>query len=530
MKVHKLPLSDTGIYGKLMMDYIEDHPALREFYKYSPAAASIPDAIRDRNEFPFHREELAHQLHEQHRAYYSRFPKLEAQVEKLRAQNTYTVTTGHQPCIAGGPLFFFYKLITTINLAKQLNEQYRDYHFVPVFWLGAEDHDLDEVNNVFLHGKTVRWHRHQTGATGRMSTEGITTFIEELKDLFRNEPFAAKAVEILERAYVAHGNLADATRDFALSFFGYEGLLVLDADRPGLKKLLRPVIQQELAVQPSFQLLTATNEILGKSYKLQVNPREINLFYLDDQLRERIVRDERGHYDIVNTDLDFTKEFILDLADKQPERFSPNVILRPVYQEIILPNLAYIGGPGEISYWLQLKSTFEHYQVFYPMLVPRNNAVILPTRQLEKFAQLGFHYEDVFREFDELSREWLTTQEDLSQQVEEAKNALQEAFNKLSVSFAAVDATLDATVRAEAQKTINNLENLLRKGNAALKRKHEVALNQMRTILEKANPNDTPQERLVNVFQFFPRHGDALIQQLITHLIPLSSEMIILEE
>lgn len=530
MKAHTLPLAETGIYGKLMMDYLEGHPALREFYKYLPAVASVPDVIRDRKEFPFHRDELADELLNQHRAYFSRYPVLEAQIGKIREENTFTVTTGHQPCIAGGPLYFIYKLITTINFAKKLNDEYKEYHFVPVFWLGAEDHDLDEVNNVFLHGKTIRWQSHQTGATGRMSLDGAEEFIQELKAVFAKEQFAGDALDILERAYLSQNNLADATRDFALSFFGNEGLIVLDADRPVLKKLLKNVVRQELAIQPSFRLLTETNEKLGKNYKLQVNPREINLFYLDDQLRERIVRDDKGHFDIVNTDLDFTKEFILDLADKQPERFSPNVILRPVYQEIILPNIAYIGGPGEISYWLQLKSVFEHYEVSFPMLVPRNNAVILPGRQVEKFIQLGFTLKDVFRSYDELSKEWLSTQEDLSQQVATAKNDLQKIYAQLASGFSVVDATLESSVMAEAQKTMNSLENLLKKGNAALKRKHEVALNQIKNVLEKAAPNDSPQERLVNIFQFFPRHGTALINDLLNHFEALSGEMVMFEE
>ncbi|MFN8153472.1 MAG: bacillithiol biosynthesis cysteine-adding enzyme BshC [Bacteroidia bacterium] len=530
MKAHKLPLSETGIYGKMMMDYLEGHPLLREFYKYIPAIESFPDAIRDRMEFPFHREELAGELTDQHRAWFGKYPQLEQQINTLRSNNTFTVTTGHQPCLAGGPMFFFYKLITTINLAHRLNEKYSDYHFVPVFWLGAEDHDLDEVNHVFLHGKTIRWSSHQTGATGRMSTAGLDTFLSELKSLFANDQFADNAIALLERAYLGETNLADATRAFALQFFAQEGLLVLDADRPSLKKFLRNVIHQELAIQPSFQLLVATNEKLSRNYKLQVNPREINLFYLDDQLRERIVRDERGHYDIVNTDLDFSKEFILDLADRQPERFSPNVILRPVYQEIILPNIAYIGGPGEIAYWLQLKSTFEHYQVFYPMLVPRNNGVILPSRMLGKFIQMGFDNKDVFRAFDVLSREWLSSQEDLSSKMEETRQSLQQVFDALAASFESIDPTLAPSVKAEAQKAVNSLENLMRKGNAALKRKHEVALNQIRNILEKASPNDTPQERLVNIFQFYPRHGDALVQALLTLMEPFSSEMIIIEE
>lgn len=530
MQTHKLPLSDTGIYGKLMMDYIEGNPALRPFYKYTPSITSIPEIIEDRKQFAFHRELLAGELEDQHRTYFHRFPLLASQIERIRDENTFTVTTGHQPCLAGGPMFFIYKLVTTINLSRTLCEKYPDYHFVPVFWLGAEDHDLDEVNHVVIHGKTIRWQSNQKGATGRMSTAGLDVFIEEIREIIGNDALADQAVSLLKEAYLSHVNLADATRAFALALFGEHGLLVLDADRPALKKVMQGVFHQELALQVSRQFVDTTSEELGRTYKIQVTPREINLFYLDDQLRERIVLDEKGHFEVVNTDLEFTKDFIVDLVDRQPERFSPNVILRPLYQEMILPNLAYIGGPGELAYWLQLKEMFAQLQVSYPMLVPRNNALIVPARALSKFRQLGFELKDMFRPYETLAKEWLSSQEDLSDSVEGVKSEVHKMFEQLSMVFTAVDPTLSPAVMAEAQKTMNSLDNLMKKGNAALKRKHEVALNQIKLLVDKVNPNDQPQERLVNLFQFYPRHGNALLDQIITEMTPLSGDMMIIEE
>lgn len=513
-----------------MMDYIEGNPALRPFYKYAPSFESIPEVIEDRKQFALNRETLAAELEDQHRVYFNRFPLINEQINSIRNENTFTVTTGHQPCLAGGPMFFIYKLITTINFSRRLNSMFPDYHFIPVFWLGAEDHDLDEVNHVVIHGKTIRWQSHQSGATGRMSTGGLDQFIDEIKEVIGKDPLADQAVALLEKAYKSHQNLADATREFALSLFGDHGLLVLDADRPSLKKLLKGVLHKELALQISRQLVADTSEELGRNYKIQVTPREINLFYLDEQLRERIVLDEKGHFEVVNTDLEFSKDFILDLVDRQPERFSPNVVLRPLYQELILPNLAYIGGPGELAYWLQLKEMFAQLQVSYPMLVPRNNAAIVPARAIAKFQQLGFELKDMFRPYETLTKEWLSRQEDVSDRVEDVKSETQRLFEQLSRKFAEVDPTLSPAVMAEAQKTINSLDNLMKKGNAALKRKHEIALNQIRIVVDKVNPGDQPQERLVNLFQFYPRHGHSILDHLMSAMEPLNEKMVILEE
>lgn len=528
MQVHQIPLSDSGIYGKLMMDYIEGYPQLRPFYKYVPALDSFPDVVKERSNFPFHREVLCTELTAQHSRYFTEFPVLQQQIELLKQENAFTVTTGHQPCVAGGPLYFLYKIITTIRLAKSLNERYPDQKVVPVFWMGAEDHDLDEINSVFVFGKTVKWGTRQTGATGRMSTEGMDAFVQELETLLGQEPFAGDVLEKLRKAYLGHSNLADATREFVLQLFASEGLLVLDADRPSLKKIFARIAREEVSTQSAFHIVNTTSEKLGEHYKLQVNPREINLFYLDEQLRERIVLDEKGHYEIVHTDLEFTREFLVDLIDHQPERFSPNVILRPLYQEMILPNLAYIGGPGELAYWMQLKDMFEHYQASFPVLVPRNNGLILPSRPLEKFQQLGFDKKDMFRSYDELSKVWLSGQENLQDDITKTTDAVKAAYDQLAAAFAKTDPTLAASVQAEAQKVVNGLDNLSKKGTAALKRKHEVALNQLKTLLDKVNPDDEPQERLVNFLQFYPKMGPEMIQVFLKEMKPLSFEMTVM--
>jgi len=521
MDVHHLPIADSGLYGKMMLDYIEGHPQLRPFYSYSPALSSFPDVIEARKEFPFHRAVLADEMLVQHQPYLNRFPGLVKQIDALRSDQTFTVTTGHQLCLATGPLYFIYKIVTTINLCRQLQQQFPACTFVPVYWMASEDHDIEEINHFHLFSETLKWETKESGRTGRLSTGGISLLIQEVERLCGNNPFTTDAISLLKSAYEQHQHLSDATRELVLTLFGEQGLLVVDADRYSLKKLFAHVIHEELMLHPSFEIVNATTGRLAHHYKTQLSPREINLFYVDAGLRERIVKDEKGGYHVLNTDLDFSREFILDLVEKQPERFSPNVVLRPLYQESVLPNIAYVGGPGEIAYWLQLKDVFEHYNVFFPLLVPRNNALILPARPLEKFLHLGFDRKDVFRTFDDLSKQWLSTQEDLSVGINASSEKLQEIYKMLTLLFTKADPTLAASVQGELQKVLNRLENLEKKGNAALKRKHEVVLNQLRVILDKVNPGGHAQERHVNFLQFYSMHGPGFINDLMQQLYPL---------
>ena len=530
MKVLQLPLSEIGFYSKLMLDYTEGHPDLVPFYKYIPHLNSFPDVIENRNQFPFHRVELVSELNAQNNSYFEKFPLVKSNVDSIANANTFTVTTGHQLCIAGGPSYFIYKIISTIKLAQELKAKYPQYNFVPVYWMATEDHDIEEINHVHVYGKKLIWETKEQGASGRLKTDSTPKFLEELADLFKNEAYGNEVAVLLNEAYSNHSTLAEATRSFVLSLFGELGLVVINADSAPLKKLFSSIIRDELDEQASSSIVEKTSARLEKNYKVQVNPREINLFYLDEQLRARIVLDDHQNYKVLQTDLKFSREFIHDLVDKQVERFSPNVVLRPLYQEKILPNLAYIGGPGELAYWLQLKDLFEHYSVSYPVIVPRNNAVIVPSKAIDKFTKLGFSEKDLFRNFDDLVREWLATQEEIAPGIDDAKGKLKSIYTELEKLFLVADPTLAPSVQAEMQKVSNGLDNLGKKGQAALKRKHEVALNQIQSVLDKVNPNQTPQERYENFLGFYAKFGEVILQRLLESFQPFSFEMVVVSE
>src|SRR5919199_2606988 len=364
MDCQYLPLSSTGQFSQLFLDYLDQTDSLTPFYSRFPTLAAFKEQLKDKNFDQSKRRILVESLERQYEGITNK-----PDFSVLLQPNTFTVTTGHQLNIFTGPLYIVYKLITTIKLARQLQEAYPDYTFVPVYWMATEDHDFAEINHFSLFGKNYAWQTEQRGAVGRMNPQ-------ELQSLFGQIP---EKLTLFEEAYLKQQTLADAVRYYINELFGAEGLVCLDADDAALKRVFAPIMRDELVHQHSGQLVQEQTELLANTgYKTVIAPRDINLFYLDEQLRERIERIEDGTYKIVHTKIRFSESELLAILDEHPERFSPNVVLRPLYQETILPNLAYIGGPSEVPYWLQLKKVFDHFQTPFPILMPRNFAMYVP--------------------------------------------------------------------------------------------------------------------------------------------------------
>ena len=530
MKRISVDINVAGLRSKVVNDYVNGHPDLKPFYNYSPNWNSFSNAIEDRKGFDVNRNLLVNELTSQHQDFYEFYPKLIQNIELLKSETTFTVTTGHQLCVAGGPLFFLYKIITTINLAKGLKQRFPEYNFVPVYWMATEDHDFEEISSIFLFNKTLKWEQAIKGATGRIPTASLPPFLDELIAMFGEGNNAEDLKKILNESYYREVSLSAATRHFVLSLFGEDGLVVMDADNRNLKASFEKVLKDELLNQPSFKLVSDTNEKLSENYKVQVIPRALNLFYLDNELRERLVQAPDEHFEVVNTELAFRKQILLDVLDQKPEFFSPNVVLRPVYQEFILPNLAYVGGPGEIAYWLELKTVFEHHHVFYPMLVPRNHALILNEKTYTKFTQLGFKLEDIFNEEQSLVSDFVATLDESKLNIVEEKEQIAAIYTAIQSRFNSVDPTLSGAVAAEQQKAINGLENLDKKLIGALKRRNEVELAQIKNLTLAVNPNRKPQERELNFIPFYLRGGKAFIQDLKDNLEPFDNSLSILIE
>ncbi len=530
MNVNYIDYSATGYFAKPIVDYLNQNSKLSPFIAFNPDIEGFRRAIAKRN-FTGDRKILAEAIEKQYqKTLGGDIPDaVKENLALLEQSNTFTITTGHQLNIFTGPLYFIFKIVTAINLAKELKEKFPEKNFVPVYWPATEDHDFEEINHTEIQGRKIHWNENATGATGRLSTKTLSEAVKEYKSCLGISANSQQLSDLIDKAYCSNKTLAEATRYFVHSLFKAYGLIIIDADDRVFKKQFADVIKRDLLESNSFKNITESSEMLRQAgYKTQVNAREVNFFYLLDNLRERIVL-EGEKYFVLNTDISFSKEEMICEIEDYPERFSPNVILRPLYQELILPNIAYIGGGAEIVYWLQLKSNFDFYEVDFPVLILRNSALIATEGFSQKLSRLGLNPEDLFRDTELIKREWVLKNSEHILNLEDEMKDFRCVFERLKLRTYKIDPTLTPSTQAVKVRLMKALSNLEKKMIKAEKRNHQDALSQLDSIKSKYFPANGLQERKENFGSFYVKYGPSFIEMLIKVFKPLDFKFTILE-
>jgi bacillithiol synthase len=529
MNSYQIPFSDLPMLAKMDKAYAEQALDLRPFFKYPVDIQNFIQIINDKSKEVINRPVLVESLRKQ-------YQKLQnptwgnENIEKLLQNNTFTVTTAHQPSLLTGPLYFVYKIFSTIRLSEILKEKHPNFHFVPVFVIGGEDHDFEEVNFAKIFNKKLVWEANEKGSVGMMQTQNLKIVLEELKEMLGNNEHAQNIFKIIKNAYTQFDVYQDATQNLLNELFGKYGLLVLNMNDADLKRLFIPTMRRELVEQRSKHLVEATQTKLEKAgFKAQAFARPINLFYLRDQLRERIV-EINGVYSALNTDFTWTKDEILAELEANPQHFSPNVILRPLYQETVLPNLAYIGGGGELAYWLERKSQFKHFGLNFPMLIRRNSVLWLDKLGQERLEKLNIQLTDLTGDIDVFIKKYITNSTNDLINLQTEKEQFNEIFAAIAEKAKLIDPTLEKNVLAEQTKQLQVLVNIEAKLLKSEKQKQETTIQQIRTLAQKYFPNGGLQERTDNFLPFYVKHGTQFFEVLKQLLNPLEQGMIVIQE
>ncbi|HAD11659.1 MAG TPA: bacillithiol biosynthesis cysteine-adding enzyme BshC [Saprospirales bacterium] len=530
MRKSILDYSRVSQLAKTDIAYAIGDERLIPFYQFTPDLDTFQKVIEEKAGRKYPRTDLVETLRHQYQSLPEK--KIVAQnIAALQEESTFTIVTAHQPTLFAGPLYFFYKALTTIRLALEVERKSTGKHrVVSVFVLGSEDHDLEEVNKVNLFGKQLVWQPNESGPVGSMSTASLKDVLAEFSAILGEDDRARALFQRIERCYTGSETFAGATQALLHEFLGDLGLVVLNMNDPRLKKHFIPVIRAELLEQPSFRLVSETiAQLSGNGFKTQATPREINLFYMLPGKRERIVR-EQDTYQVLNTSIQFTQEQILEELEQHPERFSPNVVLRPLYQEMILPNLAYVGGGGELAYWLERKSLFQYFQIPMPMLVRRHSILWLDRDVLKKLHKAGFTASEFFADTDTLIRNFVEKHASAEVSLEPQIQTLRSMYQQLAEKAKAIDPTLEGSLMAESVKAISGLEQWQSRLVRAEKQKHETALQQIRSLKEKLFPAGGLQERHDNIWPYLLKYGDEFIGLILQYLEPFDPGFVILEE
>jgi bacillithiol biosynthesis cysteine-adding enzyme BshC len=510
MQLHRVALTETNAFSNFFTDYIERKDKLKPFYGLFPEPGNFKQQI-DAKSASFskqHRDVLKQSLLKQ----YGKLKvtdKVASNIESLSDPKTFTITTGHQLNIFTGPLFFVYKVVAVINACKQLTNLHPGYRFVPVFWMASEDHDYEEIKSFSLYGKKYAWETQQSGAVGRFNPKSIEKLFGEIPG----------DISIFKDAYLKYPTLADSARHYVNELFGNEGLVVIDGDDASLKSLFKPVIREDVLQQVSKKLVEEKNkQLTDLGYHTQVFARDINFFYLDNGVRGRIEKIDDA-FVVVDKQIKFSQQEIEALIESNPEKFSPNVILRPVYQEVILPNLAYVGGPAEMIYWLQLKGIFDRFNIPFPVLLPRSFALYVEKQHLAKWEKTTLEISDLFREKNYLFNHWVVKNTHHNLTLGNELRNLQGMMDDVRKRALNIDSTLGPLVGAEATKFSKGIEKIERKMLKAEKRLHQEKLNQIETVKDALFPNGKLQERTDNFLSFYQK-DPAFISKMIEALDP----------
>jgi bacillithiol synthase len=522
MNVEAIPFEKTGLLSPLIKALLSNEPIVHPLIHLPASYENLARASGSRPHSQDSRRVLVDVVRKQ---YTNLNPStlVELNLKKLEGQSSVTITTGHQLCLLTGPMFSILKIASVIHICEKLNELNSGISHVPIFWMASEDHDLEEINHVYAKNQKLEWETPLAGISGRLAVEGIPEVLRSAEEQFHQELQALPLWSIVKTCY-AKGTLADATRCLVNELFGHRGLIILDADNPDLKSLFVKQMKQDIEGEFLEPLTSTTHYIHEHGFKTQVNPRECNLFYLKGNQRLRIDKTETGFKTVDGTS-QWNKHEISAEVDAHPERFSPNVVLRPLYQETILPNIGYVGGPGEIAYWLQLKRVFDHAQVPFPQLIHRSSALFITHPMKRKLEKLQLEPTHLFSDSHEMESrlvmgEFPDWQED--------KDALETAYMNIIGHLQTVDEGLAKSATAEWAKAQNGLVNLEKKTIKALKNANEIKINQWRAAKELAFPGGSPQERRVNIFDLIPEFGEPFVDNLVDALDPLAQKYFII--
>ena len=528
-KAKYISYRQTGSFSKIVTDYLDNHSSLQKFYNHPPSIDGIRKTIAARKDHQTNRALLVSELHKQYKTAQSN-EKVSANIDALLHENTFTICTAHQPNIFTGHLYFIYKILHAIKLAGELKKEIPGCNFVPVYYMGSEDADLEELGEVTINGKKYEWHTKQKGAVGRMKTDqAFIALIAEIEGQLSVEKYGKEIIALVKETYTLNKTIEQATFEFVNSLFADYGLIILLPDNAVLKNEFAAVNTKELSEQFSHKLVAETIAQFPAAYKVQAAGREVNLFYLKDDIRERI-EFSKNRYTVTNTSIVFTKEEILKELKDHPERFSQNVILRPVLQELILPNIAFIGGGGELAYWLELKSVFDAVKVPFPVLVLRNSFMVVTKKAAAKVAALQSDAVEFFKPENILLEELVKKESAVSLNLEEEKRSMATLYHNIKVAATIVDSTLPQHVEALETQALKRIQKLEKKMLKAEKKKFEARQRQIHKIKEALFPSGELQERIDNLLPYYSLFGKDFIKMLYEYSKSLEQEFCVVEE
>lgn len=500
-------IEQTGLFSALMEAYQQKNESLRDLVRAFPSPNSLADYGRKKSFPSGKRKLLVDALMRQYQA--NGIQRHEESIQRLIAANAFTVCTGHQLNLFGGPLFTIYKIQQVINTCRSMQEMEPSLDWVPVFWMASEDHDFEEIAHTQWNDRKFQWeHPNASGPVGRLKTAALTPLLDDFVGFGKGLLGEHQVLDIIEEAYAKHSNLAQATRYWVHKVFGHSGLIVIDGDDAALKQSASSLFEQELFNEGLESLTSKSCAKLKKEFHLQVNPRPINLFYIADGIRQRIVSSDSG-FATADQAMHWTKTEMKALIEEEASCISPNAIFRPLYQESILPNLMYLGGGGELAYWLQLKQGFEGFGLEFPLLQLRDSFHLVDEKILRRLKDLGVPPEAYFQSAEDWVKSQVLANHERNRELEQGRAELKAALDAMTASLGESFPELEQSVEAEKARMERSFKRLEKKISRGLKGREKEKVEAL-CRWHEALWGGSLQERSQNILSLWALGGEAL--------------------
>jgi bacillithiol biosynthesis cysteine-adding enzyme BshC len=521
-----LRFTDIPRTTPLFNDFLYDYQKVARFYaNYGRSVEPLADHARRVGAQQFDRKRVPDALDRINRRAGS--PELTFKhIEMLRRPGTVAIVTGQQAGLFTGPLYTIHKALTVIKLAACLRDQ--GVEAVPVFWVASEDHDYEEVNHCRIVDREGHLKRIEYEASGHKADEpvgrvtlceGIGQTIDELVAQLAPSEFTPALERDLRESYAEGVGFAEAFLRLMARLFHQYGVVLLDPLDEELKQVAAPLYAEAIGKSSEIAraLVGRSRELVESGYHAQIHVSEdmVPLFIMDEGRRSALTQQD-GRFTVKGSDRSFTSEELVELAGRCPSCFSPNVTLRPVVQDYLLPTAAYIGGPAEIAYFAQLRAVYETLGRQEPCVLPRASLTIVEGRHQKTMKKYGLELRDFFDGLHPAVTKVVEHSVDRSAAVAfaETERVLNEQLDKLGEALRQTDATLSDPLKRAREKIMYQLEHLHTRFIHSSAHRDETAYRQVERAFNTLCPDKNLQERELNVYYFLSRYGPGLIEEL----------------
>lgn len=530
MEINILKIADKNL---LFAKYLQEASPVKEFYPHH-FGGDWTNAIHERVSRDYPRAEMVKLLEEQNRNWGAPAEVFD-NISRLQSQKSLAVVTGQQAGIFGGPLYTIYKIFSALKLAARLQKDHPGYDFVPLFWLEVDDNDFEEINHIQYFDKKGRFKKLEisAGPEDRLKSvylRKIPGEISRWRQAFEEDcPETEFRTEVLDKFFSIYRegvSYADAFARLLLELFGHSGLVVLNPALAGFKQLAKATFRRALK-SPGELLARLSNQTerlkqAGFPQQIRFRPGQTLLFLTDEKDRRlRLDFREDGTFLLggMSTGRTYNAGEIGKLLESAPERFSPNVALRPVVQDDVLPTIAYVAGPAEIAYLAQAAALYPYFDLPMPVVFPRHRITILENKIQKIINKLNLSLSDLFGQRSEIINQFIKQDEqNIFGNIQTIETEINRQLRQLESIVSQFDPTLLNPVKKTDQKMKATLQQLLGKVTNAIKEKEQVKIRQIEKVVSQLFPGDEFQEREINIVFFLIKYGPDFIDELYSSL------------